>query len=85
MIRTTSVTELRDRLAEVIDTLNDDTAVMVVRHSKPAAYLVSPALFERLLERIEDLEDQADMQNAITDYHNGKAVDAEDVFKQLGL
>ncbi len=85
MIRTTSVTELRDKLAETIDALTEDNAIMVVRHSKPAAYLISPALYEKLLERIEDLEDQADMQTALADYHAGKAIDAEDAFNRLGL
>lgn len=85
MIRTTSVTELRDKLAEMIDALNGESAVMVVRHSKPAAYLISPAMFDGLLERIENLEDQADMQAALTDYRAGKAVEAEDVFTRLGL
>lgn len=56
MIRTTSVTELRDRLAETIDTLSANNAVMVVRHSKPAAYLVSPEFFESLMEQLEQLE-----------------------------
>ncbi len=52
MIRTTSVTQLRDRLAETIDTLGDEQAVMVVRHSRPAAYLVSPQYFERLIDQL---------------------------------
>ena len=85
MIRTSSVTELRDHLAETLDALNTESAVMVVRHSRPAAYLVSPALLERLLERIEDLEDQMDMQAALADHRRGKAVDAEEVFGRLGL
>ncbi len=85
MIHTTSVTELRDRLSETIDSLTAEHAVMVVRHSKPAAYLVSPKMFEKLLERIEDLEDQAEMKAAINDFHKGKAVDAEDMFRRLGL
>ena len=39
-------------------------------------------MFENLLERIEDLEDQVDMQSALIDYHAGKTVDAEEVFKR---
>ncbi len=85
MLRTTSVTELRDKLSETIDALGAENAVMVVRYSKPAAYLISPAMFERLLERIEDLEDQTDMLAALADYRAGQAVDAEDVFERLGL
>jgi len=85
MIQTSSVTELRDKLAETIDSLGKDKAVLILRHSKPAAYLVSRELFESLLERVEDLQDQADMQAALDDYRQGKAVDAEDVFGRLGL
>ena len=54
----------------------------ILQNSKPTAYLVSPAMFENLLERIEDLEDQVDMQSALIDYHEGKTVDAEEVFKR---
>jgi prevent-host-death family protein len=85
MIRTTSITELRDNLSETIDALAQDQAVMVVRRSKPAAYLVSPAMFEQLLERLEDLEDQLDMEAALADYRNGKAVEAEAAFARLGI
>ncbi len=85
MFPTTSVTELRDKLSETIDALNEENAIMVVRRSKPAAYLVSTAMFESLLERIETLEDQCDMQAAVLDYQAGKAVEAEDVFERLGL
>jgi prevent-host-death family protein len=85
MIRTTSVTELRDKLAETLDSLGPDSAVMVVRHSQPAAYLISPELFESLIERIEDLEDRVDMATAMGDYHQGQAIEAEDVFGRLGL
>lgn len=85
MIRTASVTELRDNLAETINALNDESAVMVLRNSRPAAYLVSPALFERLLGRLEDLEDVADGRAALLDYRAGLSVDAEDVFGRLGL
>jgi prevent-host-death family protein len=73
MIHTTSITELRDRLAETIDSLEEENAILIVRHSKPAAYLVSCELFESLLERVEDLDDQADMAAALADYHQGKS------------
>lgn len=85
MIRITSVSELRARLSEIMDALNAENAVMVVRYSKPAAYLISPAMFERLLERIEDLEDQTDMVAALADYRAGQAVGVEDLFVRVGL
>ena len=85
MIRTASVTQLRDNLAETLKSLDHEPAVIVLRNSKPAAYLVSPALFERLLDRIEDLEDAAYVQAALIDYRAGLAAEAEDVFSRLGL
>ena len=85
MIKTASVTELREKLAETIESLDTENAVMVVRHSKPAAYLVSPRVFDELIERLEELEDMQDMALALTDYHKGEAVEAEEVFRRLGL
>jgi prevent-host-death family protein len=85
MIKMASVTELREKLAETIASLDAENAVMVLRHSKPAAYLVSPRLFDELIERLEDLEDLQDMTAALVDYRQGSAVDAEDVFGRLGL
>ncbi len=85
MYKTASVTELRDKLAETIDNLDSENAVMVVRHSKPAAYLVSPEFFEGLIEQIEDFVDWRDMQFALEDYRQGKAVDGEEALSRLGL
>jgi len=85
MIRTASVTELRDRLAETLDVLETEDAVMVVRHSRPAAYLVSPRIFEALVTCIEDLEDVQDMRIALDNFHQGNAVPAEEVLERLGL
>ena len=54
--KTVSVTELKRNLASVLTEAGDD-AVAVLNHNKPEAYLLSAALYERLLERLEDLED----------------------------
>jgi antitoxin StbD len=54
--KTVSVTELKRNLASVLSQAGDD-AVAVLNHNKPEAYLLSAALYERLLERLEDLED----------------------------
>jgi PHD/YefM family antitoxin component YafN of YafNO toxin-antitoxin module len=85
MFRMASVTELRDKLAETIESLEEQKAIMVLRHNRPAAYLVSPELFEGLLEQIEDLVDLRDMGAAVEDYRKGEAVDGEEVFGRLGL
>jgi PHD/YefM family antitoxin component YafN of YafNO toxin-antitoxin module len=85
MYKTTSVTDLRHHLAEMIDSLGEENAVMVVRHSQAAAYLVSPEYFEGLVDQLENLMDTSDMQAAIEDYKKGDAVDGEEVFRRLGL
>jgi PHD/YefM family antitoxin component YafN of YafNO toxin-antitoxin module len=85
MYKTTSVTDLRHNLSDAIDSLGKDEALLVVRHSKSAAYLVSPEIFEGLLERLEDLVDIRDMEATVHDYHQGEAIDGEEVFDRLGL
>ena len=85
MFKTASITELRENLAETIDILEKDSAVLVVRHSKPAAYLVSPEFFEGLIEQLEDLIDLREMDAALAYYRQGKAISAEEVFDRLGL
>jgi hypothetical protein len=42
--RTASITDLRENLANVLDAPKSQP-VMIVRHSKPAAYLVAPEFF----------------------------------------
>ncbi len=85
MICTISITELRENLAKTIEALAQDQVVLVVRRGKPAAYLVSPGIFEQLLERFEDLDDQIGMQGALADYRNGKTVEGEAAFDRLGI
>lgn len=54
--KTVSVTELKRNLATVLSQAGDDP-VAVLNHNRPEAYLLSAAHYERLLERLEDLED----------------------------
>ncbi|WP_028588505.1 type II toxin-antitoxin system Phd/YefM family antitoxin [Desulfocurvus vexinensis] len=54
--KTVSVTELKRNLTAVLSQAGDDP-VAVLNHNKPAAYLLSAAHYERLLEYLEDLED----------------------------
>lgn len=53
--KTVSVTELKRNLAAVISEAGND-AVAILNHNKPEAYLLPAAYYERLLERLEDLE-----------------------------
>lgn len=54
--RTVSVTELKRNYSAVLAQAGDDP-VAVLNHNKAEAYLLSAAHYERLLERLEDLED----------------------------
>jgi antitoxin StbD len=54
--KTVSVTELKRNLASVLSQAGDE-AVAVLNHNRPEAYLLPAALYERLLARLEDLED----------------------------
>lgn len=54
--KTVSVTELKRNFAAVISEA-ENGAVAILNHNKPEAYLLPAAYYERLLERLEDLED----------------------------
>lgn len=51
-----SVTELKRHYASILAQA-DDEPVAVLNHNRPEAYLVPAPYFERLLNRLEDLED----------------------------
>jgi len=85
MFRTTTVTQLRADLSLVLTSL-EDGPVLVLSHSKPAAMLIDPEMFDNLLERVELLEDLLDGRQAIAEYIDNQdiALDAEEVFKRMG-
>jgi antitoxin StbD len=54
--RSVSVTELKRNFADIISQA-DDSAIAVLNHNKPEAYLLPARMFERLMAHLEDLED----------------------------
>lgn len=50
-----SITELKRNPSAVIEAA-DDAPVAVLVHNRPSAYLLPAATYERLMERLEDLE-----------------------------
>jgi PHD/YefM family antitoxin component YafN of YafNO toxin-antitoxin module len=81
-----SVSSLRERLSNYIDELPEDQVLMVVRHSKPAAYLLAPEVYEAILEQLEASIDLKDMVQHIKDFLDSKDVmDARELFDELGL
>lgn len=53
---TVSVTDLKRNYAEIVK-FADDSAVAILNHNRPEAYLLGAAHYERLMAYLEDLED----------------------------
>lgn len=62
--KTASVTELKRNFADIIKQA-EDCPVAILNHNRPAAYLLPEAHYERLMDYIEDLEDQKLVQERI--------------------
>ena len=54
--KTVSVTELKRNFAAVLEEAGE-SAIAILNHNKPEAYLLSAAHYEQLLDLMEDLED----------------------------
>lgn len=57
------ITEARDRMKEIVGALGERN-ILLIRHSRPAAVLMSPERYEALLSRIEGLEDELGVLHA---------------------
>lgn len=53
---TVSVTDLKRSYADIVK-FADDSAVAILNHNRPEAYLLGAAHYERLMAYLEDLED----------------------------
>ena len=62
--KTVSVTELKRNFAEIIQQA-DDSPIAILNHTRPEAYLVPAAPYERLMAYLEDLEDAKLVQERI--------------------
>ena len=77
-IRSVSITELKRSPSAVLAQAGAEP-VAVLNHNKPAAYLLSPEVYESMLERLN-----ADLRMAIQEgIDSGPAVAADDVFAEL--
>jgi antitoxin Phd len=76
-----SVSEAREKLAEIIDAAQSE-AVVLERYGRPAAVLVSPARYEQLLEAFEEAEDVVAFDAAMAE--EGKNIPWDQVRADLG-
>ena len=76
--RSVSITELKRSPSAVLKQAGAEP-VAVLNHNRPAAYLLSPEVYESMLRRLN-----ADLRTAIQDgIDSGPAIAAEDVFTEL--
>lgn len=76
--RSVSITELKRSPSAVLEQAGSEP-VAVLNHNRPAAYLLSPDVYEAMLERLN-----ADLRAAIQDgIDSGPAVSAGEVFAEL--
>ena len=76
-----TVSEARERLSEVVETSQTE-AVILERYGKPAAILVSPDRYEEMMEALEEAQDAAAFDEAISD--EGENIPWEQVKADLG-
>ena len=76
--RSVSITELKRSPSAVIEQSGAEP-VAVLNHNRPAAYLLSPEVYESMLQRLN-----ADLRAAIQEgIESGPAIAAEDVCAEL--
>lgn len=73
------ISEAKGRLAELVRDADDDD-VLLLRHGRPAAVLMSARRHEALLEEIEDLRDRLSIHE-----REGLTMGLDKVAAELGL
>jgi prevent-host-death family protein len=86
-MQTMSVSEAKDKLSSLVESVESThDAVVITRHGKPAAILISPEDLGSLQETLAWLSDPnhaAEMAEAEEDIANGRMVSLEEVRAQL--
>ncbi len=76
--RSVSITELKRSPSAVLEQAGSEP-VAVLNHNRPAAYLLSPAVYEAMLERLN-----ADLRQSIQEgIESGPAISADALFAEL--
>ena len=77
-----SISDARENLSTAVDD-SRKRPVRILKHGKPVAVLVNPSMFEKFIESMEELEDIAAFDEAISDKSPG--VPWHQVKKDLGI
>jgi prevent-host-death family protein len=88
VMKTVPITELRQRVADVIEDVQaDDEPMVVLQRSRPAAYIVSPERFDRDQRELQLLRRQlflAEVREAEEEYRAGGSARYDDLDALLG-
>lgn len=80
-----TVTEARERFSEVVETTEREP-VFLTKHGQRLAVVLSAAQYDRLLDLVEDAEDLATADAAMTAIEQGQpTIPWQDVKRDLGL
>jgi prevent-host-death family protein len=84
--RKATVTSLRENLAKYLDETKEGP-LRVMKHGETAAYLVNAREFEELIDKLEDLLDIIEATKILEEVAKDPSmlIDAEEVFKELGI
>lgn len=75
-----SISDIRENLAAVIRESAYEP-VEIIRHGRRVAVMVSPMMFDRAMEALEDQADEAAVDEAIA----GEMIPWDELKKELGL
>ena len=89
MRRTLPVTEVREKLTELVDEVNDKfEQIEITKNGKPRAVIMSADEFDGWKETLEIMSDPQlikDIKQAEKDFKEGKAIPWEEVKKELNI
>lgn len=71
------VRDVRQNISRLLDEAADGETVMITRHGRPAGYLIGCQVLDRLLDRLEDLEDLYWMYRGLAEYRASGGIDLE--------
>ena len=75
-----SISDVRDNFAAVIQETSLEP-VEIIRHGRRAAVMVSPTMFDRAMEALEDQADEAVFDEALS----AETIPWDEVKRELGL
>ena len=78
--RSVSISEFKRSPSSVLANINNEP-IVILNHNKPAAYLLTPQFYQKLLARFEESEIKMAIAESRADTRS--AIDAESVFAEL--